>query len=84
MSLAPLFVSAAEGGSSSGINPFVIGALVLLIFVAMFVGQIGAWPAARRNVVRGHVRVLDYRKARASGTRERGTGAVPLERGCCL
>jgi hypothetical protein len=34
MSLAPLLVSAAEGGSS-GINPFAVGGTILLIFVAM-------------------------------------------------
>ena len=48
MSLAPLFVSAAEGGSSSGINPYVIGALVLLIFVAM-VGGLLAFGAGREH-----------------------------------
>ena len=38
MSLAPLLISAAEGGSTSGPNHWVIGAGVLLIFVAMLAG----------------------------------------------
>jgi hypothetical protein len=38
MSLAPLLVSAAEGGATSGPNHWVIGAGVLLIFVAMLAG----------------------------------------------
>ena len=37
MSLAPLLVSAAEGGSS-GINPYAVGVLVLVLLVAMILG----------------------------------------------
>jgi len=46
MSLAPLLVSAAEGGSSSAATHWLIGALVLAIFVAMVVGLL-AFGAGR-------------------------------------
>ena len=45
MSHAPLLVSAAEGGSS-GINPYLVGALTLLLFVAMILGLL-AFGAGR-------------------------------------
>jgi len=38
MSLAPLLISAAEGGAASGPNHWLVGAGVLIIFVAMIVG----------------------------------------------
>ena len=37
MSLAPLLVSAAEGGSGSGPNHWLIGAGVLVLFIMMLV-----------------------------------------------
>jgi hypothetical protein len=48
MSLAPMLVSAAEGGSSSGVNHWLIGALVLAIFVAMVAGLL-AFGAGREH-----------------------------------
>jgi hypothetical protein len=46
MSLAPLLVSAAEGGVSHGLNPWFVGAVVLLVLVAMVVGLL-AFGAGR-------------------------------------
>ena len=45
MSFAPLLVSAATGGSS-GVNPYLVGAGVLVLFVAMILGLL-AFGAGR-------------------------------------
>ncbi len=46
MSLPPLLVLAAAEGGSSGINPYAVGAGVLVIFVALVAGLL-AFGAGR-------------------------------------